>query len=98
MMDRSTGRSRGFGFVTMSTTEEAQEAVEAMNGTSLDLFSPRPQNWRPFLLLGVARSEHHQKPRSLLLSALSVAWFFKPAMQTRLQQGLLAVQSFSEPA
>lgn len=36
MMDRSTGRPRGFGFVSMSTTEEAQKAVEAMNGVSLD--------------------------------------------------------------
>lgn len=36
MMDRGTGRPRGFGFVTMSTNEEAQKAVEAMNGTSLD--------------------------------------------------------------
>ncbi len=36
MMDRSTGRPRGFGFVTMCTAEEAQKAVEAMNGTSLD--------------------------------------------------------------
>jgi cold-inducible RNA-binding protein len=36
MMDRSTGQPRGFGFVTMSTAEEAQKAVEALNGTSLD--------------------------------------------------------------
>lgn len=36
MTDRFTGRPRGFGFVTMGTPEEAQKAVEAMNGKSLD--------------------------------------------------------------
>ncbi len=36
MMDRATGRPRGFGFVTMSTPEEAQKAIDAMNGASID--------------------------------------------------------------
>jgi RNA recognition motif-containing protein len=32
MMDRATGRSRGFGFVEMSTDEEAEKAVQQFNG------------------------------------------------------------------
>jgi RNA recognition motif-containing protein len=36
MMDRMSGRPRGFGFVTMSTPEEAQKAIDALNGASLD--------------------------------------------------------------
>ena len=33
--DRATGRPRGFAFVTMSSPEEAQKAIEAMNGKEL---------------------------------------------------------------
>lgn len=35
MMDRATGQSRGFAFVTMSTAEEAQKAISALNGAAL---------------------------------------------------------------
>lgn len=36
IMDRETGRSKGFGFVEMTTDEEAQKAVAAMDGQPLD--------------------------------------------------------------
>jgi cold-inducible RNA-binding protein len=52
MMDRATGRPRGFGFVTMSTPEEAQKAIEALHGKPLDgrdltVNVARPREERP---------------------------------------------------
>ncbi len=52
MVDRMSGRPRGFGFVTMSTPEEAQKAITAMNGASLDgraltVNIARPKEERP---------------------------------------------------
>jgi len=36
VLDRDTGRSRGFGFVEMSSDEEAQAAMTALNGKEVD--------------------------------------------------------------
>ncbi|MFN9274455.1 MAG: RNA recognition motif domain-containing protein, partial [Planctomycetota bacterium] len=36
MLDRDTGRSRGFAFVEMATEQDAQNAIQAMNGADLD--------------------------------------------------------------
>ena len=52
MTDRDTGRPRGFGFITMSTPEEAQKAIEGLNGKELDgraltVNVARPREERP---------------------------------------------------
>jgi len=52
MMDRMTGRPRGFAFVTMSTAEEAQKAIDALNGHQMDgraltVNIARPREERP---------------------------------------------------
>jgi cold-inducible RNA-binding protein len=36
IMDRDSGRSKGFGFVEMSSDQEAAKAIEAMNGKEVD--------------------------------------------------------------
>lgn len=36
IMDRDTGRSKGFGFVEMSTSAEAADAIQALNGTEFE--------------------------------------------------------------
>ena len=50
--DKMTGRSKGFGFVEMSTEEEAEEAIKMFNGKELDgrtitVNEARPQESRP---------------------------------------------------
>ncbi|HEY6200297.1 MAG TPA: RNA-binding protein [Candidatus Binatia bacterium] len=50
--DKFTGQSRGFGFVEMNSGEEAQKAIDALNGSQLDgrtlvVNEARPQERRP---------------------------------------------------
>ncbi len=52
MLDRSTGRSRGFAFVTMGTEEAAQAAIQALNGhdfkgRAMTVNVARPREERP---------------------------------------------------
>ncbi len=47
IMDKMTGRSKGFGFVEMSTEEEAQKAVEMFDGKELDGRELRVNEARP---------------------------------------------------
>jgi RNA recognition motif-containing protein len=52
MMDRATGRPRGFAFVTMSSPEEAQKAIDALSGKdmagrALTVNLARPREERP---------------------------------------------------
>jgi cold-inducible RNA-binding protein len=52
MVDRTTNRSRGFGFVTMSSAEEAQKAIDGMNGKdmggrAITVNVARPREERP---------------------------------------------------
>src|SRR5436189_1644050 len=52
MQDRFTGKSRGFAFVTMSSDEEAQNAISKLNGHSIEgrsltVNEARPREARP---------------------------------------------------
>jgi RNA recognition motif-containing protein len=52
IMDRMSGRSKGFGFVEMSTDEDAQKAIDMMNGKdfggrALTVNEARPMEERP---------------------------------------------------
>lgn len=55
IMDKMTGRSRGFGFVEMASEEEAQSAIEMFDGKDLDGRA---------IKVNVARPMEERAPRS----------------------------------
>jgi cold-inducible RNA-binding protein len=61
MMDRMTGKSRGFAFVTMNDAEQAKAAMSAtngkeLNGRALNVNEARPREERPRASNGSRRS------------------------------------------
>jgi RNA recognition motif-containing protein len=55
LTDRDTGRSRGFGFVEMPDSTEAQAAIDGLNGTSL--------GGRPLTVNEARQHEERREPR-----------------------------------
>ncbi len=55
MMDKMTGRSRGFGFVTMADDVSAQKAIELFNGKEFDGRA---------IVVNEARPKEERAPRS----------------------------------
>lgn len=69
MMDRETGRSKGFGFVEMGSDAEAQAAINGMNGQPLEgrplvVNEARPREERPGGFSGAPRSPYGGGGRS----------------------------------
>ncbi|HSE56470.1 MAG TPA: RNA-binding protein [Candidatus Paceibacterota bacterium] len=54
IMDRESGRSRGFGFVEMATEEDAQKAIDQLNGT---------EQWGRTISVSVAQEKTEGGPR-----------------------------------
>ena len=69
VMDRETGRPRGFGFVTMNTEDGAKAAIAALNGKdwkgrALTVNEARPREERPGGFSGAPRSPYGGGGRS----------------------------------
>lgn len=47
VMDRETGQSKGFGFVEMSSSQEAQAAIQALDGVELEGRAMRVNEAKP---------------------------------------------------
>ena len=67
ILDRDTGRSRGFGFVEMSNNDEGQNAISTfhgkeVNGRALTVNEARPQQPRSGSGMGMGRGDRDSRP------------------------------------
>jgi cold-inducible RNA-binding protein len=63
MKDRDTGRSRGFAFVEMSNSSEADQAIAALNGTNLGGRALNVNEARPKVDRGHGQPRERRAPR-----------------------------------
>ena len=63
VMDRFSGRSKGFGFVEMESPEEAQKAMSALNGTDVAGRQMRVMEANPKPENNARTQEHHAEAR-----------------------------------
>ena len=99
MMDRATSRPRGFGFVTMSTPEEAQKAIDAMNGKSvggraLTVNVAQPREERP---LAAAVAAVAVNTAAAAVAAAAVAIATKSVSEFSWRGSVLPGPAFSSP-
>ena len=69
IIDKMSGRSKGFGFVEMSSEEEAQKAIEMWNGKELDgrnltVNEARPMEERPQRSFNRGSDQRFKKDRN----------------------------------
>jgi len=68
IVDRDTGKSRGFGFVTLSSDEDTTKAIDSLNGTTLHdreivVNQARPRENRPGQSRGFKQDTGFRKKR-----------------------------------
>jgi RNA recognition motif-containing protein len=70
ILDRETNRSKGFGFVDMSTEEESKNAIQGLNGKEINgralaVNEARPREERPARSFGGGRDDHSDRRGSI---------------------------------
>ena len=88
IQDKFTGKSRGFGFVTMESQEEANSAISRFNGFSLD---NRP------LTVNEARPRRHGKIASSVMNRRAEAAIKTPAAEGAISAEIVKESSSINP-